>query len=137
MKICSTCRIPKDESLFHKNKNKKDGLQSQCKDCARLRDAKSYQANDRRKESIKSTRNFKREYNKALARRYKALCKCHICGEKEPVALDLHHTDPSQKDLNPASLYSYSTKRLKDEIRKCIVLCANCHRKVHAGIIKV
>ena len=137
MKICSTCRIPKDESLFHKNKNKKDGLQSQCKDCARLRDAKSYQGNNKRKEAIKNAREDKRDYNRNLTRRYKAWCKCKICGEKEPVALDLHHTDPYEKDSNPASLYSYSTKRLKAEIRKCIVLCANCHRKVHAGIIKI
>lgn len=56
---------------------------------------------------------------------------------EEIVALDFHHLNPSEKDLEVSLLTRYSTKRVKDEIRKCVVLCANCHRKLHAGIISL
>ncbi|QXL90328.1 hypothetical protein [Salmonella phage NINP13076] len=62
---------------------------------------------------------------------------CILCGEKEPVALDLHHIDESTKDANVSDLMRRGTKRLIDEMNKCVVLCANCHRKVHAGILEL
>ncbi len=62
---------------------------------------------------------------------------CLLCNEKEPVALDLHHLDPEQKDMSPAEMVSFNSERFKAEIRKCVVLCANCHRKVHAGILRI
>ena len=50
--------------------------------------------------------------------------------------MDLHHLDPSQKDERVAQLAkSSSYKKLQEEIDKCVVLCANCHRMVHGGII--
>lgn len=137
MKVCGTCRVNKNESEFHKNKGRKDGLQGQCKSCAKIRDARSYAESPDRQSKIKSTRDAKRAYNRTMTRRFKKLCGCKFCGEKEVVTLDLHHVNPKEKDKDPSSLYCYSTQRLRDEIRKCIVLCSNCHRKVHAGILKI
>lgn len=54
-----------------------------------------------------------------------------------PVALDFHHLDPTEKDKNVGDLMSFSTQKLKEEIRKCVVLCANCHRMVHAGLLEI
>lgn len=135
MKICSICKINKDDSEFHKKSASKDGLQSNCKSCRKIIDAASYLKYPKRRSDIKERRNNKQKYNKQLYTRYKRMCGCLICGEKEPVALDLHHLDSKGKDKNPANLMSYSTLRLKKEIRKCVVLCSNCHRKVHAGLI--
>lgn len=61
--------------------------------------------------------------------------KCCRCGyNKSPSALDFHHKDPSQKD--PSCDYrSWSWDRLKNELDKCILVCANCHREIHEEII--
>ena len=61
--------------------------------------------------------------------------ECVLCGEDEYFALDFHHLDPSTKDIEIVKLRKSSFERLKKEVEKCAVLCANCHRKVHAGIL--
>src|SRR5208282_6320972 len=60
---------------------------------------------------------------------------CERCGEDDPVVLHFHHRDPSQKeiDLGRAVTNGWSIVRMKTEIVKCDVLCANCHLKFHWG----
>ena len=61
-----------------------------------------------------------------LARRYKLMKGCAVCGYKEHhVALHYNHIDPSTKVRNVSR--AASVKAVKEEIRKCEVLCANCH----------
>lgn len=134
-KKCTVCSTVKPKSEFNRNKVKSDGLQTRCRDCQKTQNNDGYVNNENRRNSIKATNALNRAYNVKLMRKYKRYCGCQICEEKEPCALDLHHLDPSGKDANPSSLVTYSTNTMKTEIRKCIVLCANCHRKVHAGII--
>lgn len=62
-------------------------------------------------------------------------CKC--CKENDPCCLDLHHLDPSEKEGNPSSFTKFSWNKLMKEASKCIVVCRNCHAKIHAGIIKL
>lgn len=58
---------------------------------------------------------------------------CERCGEKHPACLDFHHRDPSEKQfsLNTAKRRGYTLAMVREEIAKCEVLCANCHRKEH------
>lgn len=65
--------------------------------------------------------------------------RCQVCGENTSVCLDFHHLDPKIKDLNLGKIknWGYSIKRIQSEINKCIILCANCHRKLHAGLITI
>lgn len=137
MKYCARCDTTKPMSEFNKSKAKKDGLQSSCRPCIKEINRVSYLTNEKRRASIRRDRDKLREYNRSLVTRYKRVCGCQVCEESEPAALDLHHLDPKEKEGNPASLVSYSTKRLKAEIRKYVVLCANCHRKVHAGLLQI
>ena len=60
---------------------------------------------------------------------------CAHCGyNKSPVALDFDHIDPSTKEfLIPRFLARTNLKRLFKEIRKCQILCANCHR-IHSNM---
>lgn len=66
-------------------------------------------------------------------RSYKADKGCFDCGESDPIVLDLHHEDADSK--HPAlkgNARRIVTMRLSDlltEIEKCVVLCANCHRR--------
>jgi hypothetical protein len=63
---------------------------------------------------------------------FKAALKCTVCGESHPSALDFHHEDPATKD-RAVSWYLKNSQfaKAKEETKKCIVLCANCHRKHH------
>lgn len=64
---------------------------------------------------------------------------CAACGIKyDPIVMDLHHINPEEKDMNVSRiLRKGSYQKLQEEIDKCIVLCANCHRMIHGGIIKL
>jgi hypothetical protein len=59
------------------------------------------------------------------------LCGYHGCAE----ALEFHHLDNGGKDFSISDKgHSRSWARVKDEVTKCVLLCANCHREVHAGL---
>lgn len=61
--------------------------------------------------------------------------KCQVCGyNKCASALEFHHLDPSQKDFT-ISGGTKSFENLKPEVDKCILVCANCHREIHAGLV--
>ena len=62
--------------------------------------------------------------------------KCKICGyDKCHNALEFHHLDPTIKEESPSSLRQVTDElRWKSELEKCILLCSNCHREVHAGL---
>lgn len=60
--------------------------------------------------------------------------KCSCCGyNKNWGALDFHHVDPKTKliQLNSNSLGHFTEKVLREELKKCILLCSNCHREHH------
>lgn len=137
MKFCTTCKTEKPFTDFYKRSKSSDGFQSTCKSCRKVIDAASYLKYDSRRFSIKERRDSTRLDQIKFMRRYKAFCGCRVCSEKEPVALDLHHTDPNVKEDNPSNLIGGSLDKLKAEIRKCIVLCSNCHRKYHAGLLEL
>lgn len=66
---------------------------------------------------------------------YKADKSCTMCDENEPVCLEFHHVDPRTKDYPPTDLArakGWSFERIVSHLETmCIILCANCHRKVH------
>jgi hypothetical protein len=64
--------------------------------------------------------------------------KCYVCGYNKCVgALDLHHIDPSTKLFSLGGLRANprAWTQIVDELRKCILVCANCHREIETGII--
>lgn len=64
--------------------------------------------------------------------------QCTFCGYKrEMSALEFHHLDDSQKDFGLSQKgLTRSWVRTKQELDKCILVCANCHREIHAGILQ-
>ena len=64
---------------------------------------------------------------------------CKICGYNKCLnALDFHHLDPKTKDKTYSGmssiLFNCSMKKAREEAKKCILICSNCHREVHAGV---
>ena len=71
-----------------------------------------------------------RQRKKAELIKYKGGA-CEHCGyNKSTWALQFHHRDPSQKDMNIGGK-SVSFETLKTEVDKCLMLCANCHAEEH------
>lgn len=63
--------------------------------------------------------------------------KCICCGfDKHYSALDFHHLDPAIKEFN-LTRNSIGWDKLKPELDKCVLLCSNCHRMIHAGVIQL
>ena len=75
-----------------------------------------------------------KDRNKKLAIRYKTIVGCLYCGLKHPAALEFHHLDPLQKEFELSRVKAVGYKKFKEEIRKCIVLCSNCHRIEHYNL---
>ncbi len=65
--------------------------------------------------------------------RYKKKLECSICSESHPAIIDFHHKKGKEKENEVSILVSngYSIDKIKTEIKKCQVLCSNCHRKIH------
>lgn len=64
---------------------------------------------------------------------------CAICGyDRSPAALHFHHVRPIEKSFHLAlGGYSRSLSRMRAEARKCVLLCANCHAEVEAGLARL
>lgn len=62
--------------------------------------------------------------------------KCEICGfeydGKNAACFDFHHINPNEKIYNPSTALRLSKEKRDMELSKCLLICANCHRLIHA-----
>ena len=70
------------------------------------------------------------EYRKWF-RDLKKTLKCSRCPENYWACLDFHHLYDKDESVNKLVGRMVSKNRVLEEIDKCVVLCANCHRKEH------
>ena len=91
-----------------------------------------------RREALKQAVIKRRKKVKTLAVEYKG-GKCQLCGYSKCVgALELHHIIPENKSFGiGAKGYTRSWEKVRDELDKCVLLCANCHREVESGITQL
>lgn len=141
MKFCTKCQRNLELVEFWKDKSSKDGYQRYCIECNKKRHKEWSTNNPRnRKEYIKKWREQNISKLKVLSKNrniefrdflnnIKITLGCQICNEKDFNCLDFHHIDG--KDYNIRHKQG-SYKMVLRELKKCCVLCANCHRKVHA-----
>lgn len=62
---------------------------------------------------------------------------CQSCEYNKCInALEFHHIDPSKKDF-AISKTAKAWEKMKTELGKCVLLCANCHREIHFGTLEV
>ena len=93
-------------------------------------DRKHYRDNPSRQEQIRA--NNLRSQNKTRTKilDYLEDHPCIVCGETDPVVLDFDHRDMDTKCHTVANMIkSYGWTKIKEEIDKCDVRCANCHRR--------
>lgn len=66
--------------------------------------------------------------------------KCCVCGYNRCLAaLEFHHLDPSKKDFSISQAYANPKKweYIVKELEKCVLVCSNCHREIHQGILEL
>jgi hypothetical protein len=91
---------------------------------------------DRKKANYNHVKTF-RKRTKEKAVEYKG-GKCNICNYDRCIsALEFHHLEPSKKDFTLSQSMNIAWNKIEEELDKCILVCANCHREIHEGIIKI
>lgn len=130
MKICSTCGEEKSFAEFSKNKAKKDNLQVSCKKCCNKRHRDYYaKNNERQRKQINKARKIRLVQNKRIMFEFLMNNPCTDCGETDPRVLEFDHQRDKTKNVSSMLNQGYSQKKIKEEIDKCLVRCANCHRR--------
>lgn len=86
-----------------------------------------YRNKDAERERIKARKDRIKEY---IDDQRKA-GECQHCGYKDYRALDFHHVEEKEYKISEIHNRGVSMETVKDELDKCILLCANCHRIHH------
>lgn len=135
-KLCNTCNTVKPLEEFYKRKLKSGSMTTQGKCITCLNEyMKNHYRNNKEMYSEKARRNEQRYFkrNRDYVISYFKTHPCISCGEEDILVLEFHHNGVVDKEYNVTSLInSGSLKSLKEEIAKCDVMCANCHRRLEA-----
>lgn len=66
--------------------------------------------------------------------------QCCICGyNKCSKSMDFHHLNPEEKEHSFGKIMAHPTKweNIALELKKCVLVCSNCHGEIHAGITTI
>lgn len=148
-KTCTKCKQDKLLSAFNKKASQYDGLNPWCKECISNHRKKKYY--DRKaqglepataqwqrdnRDKLNTIRTSKRRAIRDRLRGYKNV-PCEMCGQRfPPVCMDFDHLDPNEKEFNLGSdaiREMYSFDKISEEVSKCRIICANCHR-IHSAM---
>jgi|ERR1051326_3899264 hypothetical protein len=126
-KECCRCGELKDISLFQRLSKSKDGLRGDCKECSR----RYYLADkDNHIARVQARKRAKRDALRKIVLKYYLGHPCVDCGEADPVVLEFDHiSGDKQCTISYIVTHGLDADRLMDEIAKCEVRCANCHRR--------
>lgn len=135
MKKCPDCNITKSINDFSYKNKVKGTRQHRCKTCQKMYYDAYYKTEypNRSDAKIKYVLSVKKDRRKRIANvilDIKQKIGCQECGENDPACLDFHHPN-NDKEYEIGNNFNKSLENLKKEMLKCIVLCANCHRKFH------
>lgn len=139
-KLCTACGKHKLLDEFNKSATRLERLRSYCKKCERDQANAYYRKNPQpyRDKAKKFNKKRRQERMKEMndIKRSKG---CLFCPENDPCALDFHHIKSRSKHggIPMSKAAGFSDKRFKEELAKCEVICAGCHRKLHAGRLSI
>jgi hypothetical protein len=130
LKFCNLCQNEKEISEFAWKLKLKKTRQSYCKSCQKIRSQEHYrnnkqkyieQARKRNQKVLESIQNYVWDYLSEHP--------CVDCGEKDVVVLEFDHKSSKLYNLSEIIKERSSLTKVKKEIEKCVVRCANCHRR--------
>lgn len=120
-KYCPACNVIKSSSSFYKASGRYDGLRAWCKSCQSTKNKiGKYYSSEWAKIRFQDFSNFIADIKDV---------PCMDCGVKyPPVCMDFDHRDPTLKTFNIATGATRRRELVIQEIAKCDIVCANCHR---------
>lgn len=122
VKRCCSCGAIKPMTEFNRRSKAKDGRQSSCRACNQAYHFRNW---DRHMAQIRARTKRRQEATKAFVLEYLRDHPCVDCGETDLVVLEFDHLrDNVSRLVATAELW-----RVVEEIAKCEVVCANCHRR--------
>lgn len=132
-KTCRTCKrdLPNTHEYFAQRRINKQGvqiLQGICKSCHKVYKDTHYK--DHKQKYIDQAHNYRDKVREWFTELKKTL-KCEKCGEDRYWVLDFHHFMKDKESCVSTLINDCSKKKILAEIKKCRVLCANCHRDIH------
>lgn len=115
MSFCVVCNIELNISNAYYRGKKENRLTSHCKKCFN-----------------KYCSNRWKERKRKIVEEKGSICADCKCQYHYSV-YEFHHLDPSQKEFSWSKAKTLTEEKMKKELDKCIMLCANCHRLRHWG----
>lgn len=131
--VCSTCLIDLSSEHFYFRSKERGTLKKICKNCHSLYRREHYLRN-RQKYDIAHRWNEKQKF---LLREYiyqrLLQSECVDCGEKDLMVLEFDHIQDKKFSITQMYRNSCSLDSVKKEMEKCVIRCANCHRRKTAS----
>ena len=136
MRICTKCRVEKPESEYFMKDKTTGRLHAQCKTCYQVHRQTYYAQHYKnyREQYLKRARTRREQLRNEFRERLIAYLTdkaCELCGENDLRVLEFDHLDPTLKqfEISQATRLGYAWEATLTEIKKCRILCANCHKK--------
>ena len=129
-KICSKCGDDKSIKDFAFRDQETNKRHSACRGCTRIASNDHYKQNSRYyKDKAKARDKVVRIENLQFVMDYLKEHPCVDCGEKDPLVLEFDHIKDKFKNVSRLVSERTSLDKIKKEITKCEIRCANCHRR--------
>ncbi|SRR2546423_11259203 len=129
-KLCTKCQSLKPTGKFNKNKWKSDGLQHYCRDCHRKSVVSSQRTH--RESFLKRSQRYNERKRNEIRRcvfEYLRIHPCADCGESDVTVLDFDHQRDKKYAISKLICSNKQWADILEEIEKCEIRCANCHRR--------
>jgi hypothetical protein len=130
-RTCTKCFLQKPIEEFPWKNQLLGKRHAVCKKCYAKRSSEWYEDNKARQlENVRRNNQNYREIARQFVYQYLLDHRCSICGESDPRVLEFHHEGDKDAEVSRLMGRGASLDSLKAEIAKCVVLCANCHRRI-------
>lgn len=132
MPVCNHCLLEKSEDEFNWRFKTLGIRQSCCRDCQKGQRRSWYEgdAHERHLHQVKERKHAVRDQARDFVYQYLSTHPCESCGEADPRVLEFHHKYDKEYPISVMCNGGYPIHKIQEEINKCTVLCANCHRRL-------
>ncbi len=130
-KACNICHIEKPIEEFPWKNIIRRKRQAVCKTCTAKRSADWYENNkERHLENVHERKRKMRDEAREYVWNYLKTHPCVLCGESDPIVLEFHHIGDKEIAISELAYGGHPIERIVEELSRCQVLCANCHRRL-------
>lgn len=128
MRKCTKCNVTKPEEDFYWSNKEHTQRERRCKSCCVAARAGYDKKNA---DKVKEVKARVKKRNKGFIIQHLLNNPCVDCGESDIQVLQFDHTEPllGNRKRRVTAHINYSLERLREEINKCEIRCANCHMR--------